>query len=179
MKNEKWKDVRYLCVFYRKLNKNNKKQTRKSEKKKNNKNRNKTRSREGNSTFIDKSELITIDTLDKTDDAEDEGKIHKSYPDKKTFKLMLSSSVLSINHNHVAMTYFSQPFDVGESSSQFSQHNSWLWKHKGEEKPLANVVRFNISPDLPLTGFLVESRRLLYGFYKLFQNQIKTNYTLL
>ena len=62
-------------MFSRKLNKNNKKQTRKSEKKKNNKNRKKTRSREGNSTFIDKSELITIDTLEETDDAEDEGKI--------------------------------------------------------------------------------------------------------
>ena len=63
-----------IFVFSRKSNKNNKKQTRKSEKKKNNKNRKKTRSREGNSTFIDKSELITIDTLN-TDDAEDEGKI--------------------------------------------------------------------------------------------------------
>ena len=59
-------------------------------------------------------------------------------------------SVLSINHNHVAMTYFSKHFDVGKSSSQFSQHNSWLWKHKGEEKSLAKVPRFNVSPDLLL-----------------------------
>ena len=63
-----------IFVFFRKLNKNNNKQTRKSQKKKN-KNRKKIRSREGNSTFIDKSELITIDTLDKKDDAEEEGKI--------------------------------------------------------------------------------------------------------
>ena len=68
------KNVFDIFVFFRKLNKNNNKQTRKSQKKKN-KNRKKIRSREGNSTFIDKSELITIDTLDKKDDAEEEGKI--------------------------------------------------------------------------------------------------------
>lgn len=68
------KNVFNIFVFFRKLNKNNNKQTKKSKKKKN-KNRKKIRSREGNSTLIDKSELITIDTLDKKDDAEEEGKI--------------------------------------------------------------------------------------------------------
>ena len=65
--------------FFRNLNKNkNKKKTRKNEKKKNkNRNRKKTHSREGNSTFIDKSELITIDSLDRTENVETEGKKEK------------------------------------------------------------------------------------------------------
>jgi len=60
--------------LYKNLNKNkNKKKTRKNEKKKNkNRNRKKTHSREGNSTFIDKSELITIDSLDRTENVETE-----------------------------------------------------------------------------------------------------------
>ena len=88
----------------------------------------------------------------------------KSYPDKKTSKLMFALA-LSCQSIPLPMTYLSQHFDVGESSSQFSQHNSWPWKHKGEEKPLANASRrFNIFSDLLLAGFLVQSRRLFYGF---------------
>ena len=46
-------------------------------KKNKNRNRKKTHSREGNSTFIDKSELITIDSLDRTENVETEGKKEK------------------------------------------------------------------------------------------------------
>ena len=70
-----------IIAFFRNLNKKKTKKTRKNEKKKNkNRNRKKTHSREGNSTFIDKSELITIESLDRTDNVEIEGK-KKSYPD--------------------------------------------------------------------------------------------------
>lgn len=65
-------------MFFRNLkNKNNKNKTRKSEKKK--KNKKKIRSREGNSTYIDKSELITIDTIDRKEEIEIEGKIIYPY----------------------------------------------------------------------------------------------------